>query len=72
MATWNELFKDERHIRRYPQPEVIQFVQRLELTFDDRPLKIWDQCCGGGRHSILIAEMGHEAYASDVSPVGGG
>jgi 2-polyprenyl-3-methyl-5-hydroxy-6-metoxy-1,4-benzoquinol methylase len=70
MATWDELFKDKRHIRRYPQPEVIRFVQRLEQAFAGRPLKIWDQCCGGGRHSILVAEMGHEPYASDVSPVG--
>jgi 2-polyprenyl-3-methyl-5-hydroxy-6-metoxy-1,4-benzoquinol methylase len=70
MATWEQLFRNERHILRFPQPEVIKFVQRLESAFQERPLKVWDQCCGGGRHGIAVAKMGHQAFASDVSRTG--
>jgi 2-polyprenyl-3-methyl-5-hydroxy-6-metoxy-1,4-benzoquinol methylase len=70
LATWDELLKDGKHIVRFPQTEVFKFVRGLEVAFQERPLAIWDQCCVGGRHSILVSQMGHHAYASDVSPTG--
>jgi 2-polyprenyl-3-methyl-5-hydroxy-6-metoxy-1,4-benzoquinol methylase len=70
VATWDELFKNKQHILEFPQTEVIKFIKRLENDFTSRPLAVWDQCCGGGRHSILIAQMGHYAYGSDISPTG--
>lgn len=70
MATWNELFKSKKHILEFPQTEVFKFIRRLESEFDVQPLAIWDQCCGAGRNTLLIAEMGHRAFASDVSSIG--
>lgn len=67
MATWNELFMNEKFISTFPQPEVFKFVKVLEDIFPDRPLSIWDFCCGAGRHTVLISQMGHNAYGSDIS-----
>lgn len=70
MPTWDELFRNKEHILRFPQPEATKFIQRLETAFDQRPLEIWDLCCGAGRHSITISQMGHQAFATDISPTG--
>jgi len=70
MATWNELFLDEKFIAALPQPEVFKFVKVLEGIFPDRPLSIWDFCCGAGRHTVLISQMGHNVYGSDISENG--
>ncbi|MBS4538459.1 class I SAM-dependent methyltransferase [Clostridium sp. D2Q-11] len=70
MATWNELFINEKFIATLPQPEVYKFIKVLEGSFPDKPLSIWDCCCGAGRHTILISQMGHKAYASDISENG--
>ena len=70
MATWNELFLDEKFIAALPQPEVYKFVKVLEGIFPDRPLSIWDFCCGAGRHTVLISQMGHKTYGSDISENG--
>jgi hypothetical protein len=70
MATWNELFLNEKFIVALPQPEVYKFIKVLEGIFPDRPLKIWDFCSGAGRHTVLIAQMGHGAYGSDISENG--
>lgn len=70
MATWNELFLDEKFIAALPQPEVYKFVKYLEEVFPDRPLSIWDFCCGAGRHTVLVSQMGHKAFGSDISENG--
>ena len=70
MATWNELFLNKENIQTIPQIEIYKFIKKSEGAFEERPLKIWDQCCGGGRHVILTAQMGHMAYGSDVSENG--
>lgn len=70
MATWNELFLNEKFIAALPQPEVYKFIKVLEDTFTDRPLTIWDFCCGAGRHTVLISQMGHNTYGSDISENG--
>lgn len=70
MADWNTLFLEEKFIAAMPQPEVYKFVRILEGTFPDRPLSIWDFCCGAGRHTALIAQIGHHAYGSDISENG--
>lgn len=66
MVTWNELFMDERFIAAIPQTEVYKFVKVLERIFSARPLSIWDFCCGAGRHTVLLSNMGHNAYGSDI------
>jgi SAM-dependent methyltransferase len=70
MATWNELFEDGKAIARYPEREVHKFITLLERRFEERPLRMWDLCCGAGRHTVAVAERGHEAYASDVAAHG--
>jgi ubiquinone/menaquinone biosynthesis C-methylase UbiE len=70
MATWNELFEDGKAIAVYPEREVHKFVYLLERRFDERPLRIWDLCCGAGRHTVAIAERGHDAYANDIAARG--
>lgn len=70
MATWNELFLDEKHIAALPQPEVYKFIKKLEGVFKENTLSIWDLCCGAGRHTVLIAKMRHRAFCSDISENG--
>ncbi len=70
MPSWDELFKDKENIMDFHQTEVLKFVKRLESHYEKRPLSIWDLCCGAGRNSIAIAEIGHSVYSSDVSPTG--
>ena len=68
MATWNELFMDETNIKRVPEPEVYGLSGSLEKLFAERPLRLWDLCCGAGRHTVALARLGHDVYASDNAP----
>lgn len=68
MANWNELFLDPRHIKRAPETEIYRFAQTLVSTFPAQPLRIWDLCCGAGRHTVALALLGHAIYASDNAP----
>lgn len=70
MATWNELFLNEENVKKFPQTEIFRFIKKSEKMFEDKPLRIWDHCCGCGRHSILASQMGHNTYASDISENG--
>ena len=70
MATWNELFLNEKYRAPIPQPEVHRFIKLLEERFPARPLDIWDFCCGAGRHTVLAASMGHRVYGTDISENG--
>lgn len=70
MATWNELFAREECVKRFPEREVQAFVSLLERRFDERPLRLWDLCCGAGRHTEAVAARGHSVFASDNAPRG--
>lgn len=70
MANWNELFLNKKYINTIPQQEVYKFIKKLEGIFTERPLLIWDLCCGAGRHTVLISKMGHNVYGSDISENG--
>jgi cyclopropane fatty-acyl-phospholipid synthase-like methyltransferase len=70
MPTWNELFLNKENIKLFPQTEIYRFIKKVEGVFSDRPLRIWDHCCGGGRHSILASQMRHSVYSSDISENG--
>jgi len=67
MADWNELFANEKNIERIPDSAVYRFADTLEELIEKRPLRIWDLCCGAGRHTVALARMGHKVYASDNS-----
>jgi cyclopropane fatty-acyl-phospholipid synthase-like methyltransferase len=68
MTTWNELFLDEKNRSKAPESEIYKFVAVLEKLFSERPLRLWDLCCGAGRHTVLMAQLGHQVYASDNAP----
>jgi cyclopropane fatty-acyl-phospholipid synthase-like methyltransferase len=68
MVTWNQLFLDEKNRAKAPESEVYKFVTLLEKLFSERPLRLWDVGCGAGRHTVLIASLGHKVYASDNAP----
>jgi ubiquinone/menaquinone biosynthesis C-methylase UbiE len=70
MDIWDSYFADEGNISRAPQIEVCEFITDLEKCFSERPLRIWDLCCGAGRNTIAVARSGHEVYASDISAKG--
>jgi SAM-dependent methyltransferase len=70
MPDWDSLFRQGRHIARFPQTEVLEFLDRLEAIFAERPLRLWDLCCGAGRHTLLLAQRGHSVFASDASSSG--
>lgn len=65
MTTWNDFFIDEKNVEKAPEPEIYRFAVSLEKLFSERPLRLWDVCCGAGRHTIVLAGLGHEVYASD-------
>lgn len=68
MPTWNELFLEEKNRPKAPESEIYKFVVLLEKLFSDRPLRLWDLCCGAGKHTVLMAQWGHKVYASDNAP----
>lgn len=70
MATWNELFLDEKNIAVWPQPEIYKFAKKVEGIFPSERLRFWDFCCGAGRHTILLSSLGYDIYGSDVSENG--
>jgi SAM-dependent methyltransferase len=70
MATWNELFASGQKIARFPDPAVLDFAARIEARIADRPLRLWDLCCGAGRHTEALAAQGYDVYASDNAPAG--
>ena len=61
MPSWNELFLDKKNILDFPQNEVHKFLKKIMDEFGInsegyeslKNLKIWDQCCGAGRHEIF-------------------
>ena len=67
MDKWENFFADEGDTTRIPQIEVCEFVADLEKHFTERPLRIWDLCCGAGRNTVALARIGHDVYASDGS-----
>lgn len=70
MPTWNDLFCDPKFIAQTPESEVFKWVQVLEHNFPERPLRLWDICCGAGRHTVALSALGHDIYGSDIAPNG--
>jgi cyclopropane fatty-acyl-phospholipid synthase-like methyltransferase len=70
MGAWNELLAGKVFKKQYTEPPAHRLVQILEETFKERPLLLWDLCCGAGRHTVMFAKAGHKAYASDLSETG--
>ncbi len=69
MPTWDELFRRGIAIEGVAE-EVAIMARLLTLEFGETPakIKIWDVGCGTGRHSVYLARLGFDVYASDNSP----
>lgn len=65
MANWNELFYDQENREKVPEAELYRFVSLLEKHFETTKLKLWDLGCGAGRHTVAMAKLGCDVYASD-------
>ncbi len=70
MAEWNEIFNEEKYIKKIPESIIMNFLEFLERKFSERPLKILDFLCGGGRHTIAAAQRGHSVFGFDKSENG--
>ena len=68
MASWNELFADEKNREQIPETAVFRFCRIVEGALDERPLRFWDLRCGAGRHTVALARRGHDVYATDDAP----
>lgn len=68
MASWNELFADEKYRELIPETAVYRFCSIVEGAFEERPLKFWDLGCGAGRHTVALSRLGHDVYATDDAP----
>lgn len=67
MANWNELFYNEKYRTYAPEAEIFKFINLLKRTFDEPNLSVWDLGCGAGRHTVAMANMGCNVFASDNS-----
>lgn len=67
MADWNTLVLEADSLDAWPEPAVARLISYLYGTFGESPLKIWDMGCGRGRHSVALASLGLDVYASDYS-----
>ncbi|MBN1461412.1 MAG: class I SAM-dependent methyltransferase [Armatimonadetes bacterium] len=70
MERWNGIFARGEFTSGYPERAVQEFISLVERSFAERPLRLWDLCCGAGRHALAAARRGHRVYASDGSSSG--
>ena len=68
MASWNELYADEKYRELISETAVYQFCSIVEGAFDERPLKFWDLGCGAGRHTVALSRLDHDVCATDDAP----
>lgn len=65
---WDELYKQRGLQGKYPNEDVIRFIQKYFPDEKARPgIKILDWGCGSGRHAAYLAREGFLAYAAEVS-----
>ena len=69
---WQGLHSCERFRPQYPSEHVVRFIftQFPREPEKRKALKILDLGCGGGRHTIFLAQEGFETYGSDISEIG--
>jgi ubiquinone/menaquinone biosynthesis C-methylase UbiE len=70
MATWNDLFLNKEFVNIAPQAVVHKFILNLQESHKMKEIKLWDLCCGTGRHTILASKLGCKTFASDISANG--
>ncbi|MHC4598242.1 MAG: class I SAM-dependent methyltransferase [Planctomycetota bacterium] len=67
MTRWDEIYRSGQWPQGNPSSEAFELVTIAEKTFEERPLRLWDLCCGLGRNTVVMASAGHRAFGSDGS-----
>lgn len=63
VETWNSVYSEGRSLLYHPDETIVSFLSRNKGKYK----KGIDIACGAGRHTLLMAEMGIEAYGIDSS-----
>ena len=53
MADWNTLFTQQDNRRQLPETSIENFAGYLTHTYKDGSIRVWDLCCGAGRHTVV-------------------
>jgi len=71
-AFWDGLHRIPRFRPQYPSEHVVRFLRTLpqEVMPEHAAVRALDIGCGGGRHSLLLAELGFSVEAVDISAEG--
>lgn len=65
---WEELYKEGGRRGKYPNEDVIRFIQRyFPNSVARKNIKILDWGCGTGRHVYYLAKEGFSSYGVEVS-----
>ncbi len=67
MADWESIFRREGKVFLEPLEDLAAIVPLLKR---EKAKRILDLGCGSGRHAVMLAREGFEAYGMDVSPEG--
>jgi SAM-dependent methyltransferase len=67
MGDWESIFKSKGRFILDPEKDVINF---LEYANENNVKSILDLGCGSGRHTVLLAKLGFNVYAMDISGTG--
>ncbi len=70
VTLWENLHGKKQFRPVYPHELVVQFLFSNFSREDAHSFKILDHGSGAGRHLLLLAEQGYQAYGADVSVVG--
>lgn len=66
---WETRYQRGEAVNRYPYNRVVSFVLREFAEVNDRgAVRILDYGCGGGNHSVFLAQSGFDYVAVDYSP----
>ena len=64
---WDGLHTQKRFRPRYPSEHIVRFLFTHFPADGREHLKVLDLGCGGGRHTVLLAQEGFQTYATDIS-----
>lgn len=67
MKDWEHIFKTKGKVFLQPQEDMKKIVSLLKK---EKVKRVLDLGCGSGRHTVLLAKMGFEVHATDISKKG--
>jgi SAM-dependent methyltransferase len=71
ISHWDRLHEQQRFRPVYPSEHVVRFLMASRSVFDGQsPPRFLDIGTGAGRHTKLAAELGFDAFGTDISFTG--